>query len=841
MKRSLLAHYLTVAIRSLERYKTQSVISIAGLAVGFVCLALSSVWIRYENTFDNFHPGADRMYMVWDKGLDLGRANLGTVAPRALNSLAIALREEWPEVECATMIDAETNDEKSGWKVPFTMIGADTAFVRVFSLKPIEGELATISYKLSEFNFIVTDEYARKRFGEGSPIGKAFNAFRMPSGDTDAITEAPIKGVVKAWHHSSFAFDALILEDGGAENSKFAPDGGFSMAVVRLRKGASADELERKLNAIDMGTKRIGEISLVPISQAHRLLADIRLHKDNLSYRHLRYFQLVSVLLVVCVFINFLVLFLIRVRGRQREMALRMVHGAKPRMLLAQFVVELSVTLGAALGLGLVMSFVVKDVFAAYAGIDLEGGYILGSALLFMAIIAAVCLLIATVSVEIVRRNTIRRSLMPGGGRRNNTFTKVCTGIQLAVSLALICCSAFMLKQLWFMKNTDWGYGIKGRMHFEALATRNDIVPDAPEWGGHFPFPPEWKESVLRRLNQLPYVSKAAEIGEDPIGLYGRRAGGMTWTMMPGIVDEGDNDKTYEYVRSRGFSVHTFYGFKDLRDPTLGITVLDGALPAPERWTNEVVITERTRQQMGVEKAVGSDIMIAMDDFSNAPDGSLNIVRAPRHYVVAAVVKDFYLSSPSDEPYPCVLMKDGIRLGTDEMISVHFDPAHRADLAKELTAMFDEEPSLIYNTVWHEDEWAELMRSEENLSRLLLVVSIVAVLVAVFGVYSIITLACRQRRKEIALRKIHGAKLRDILGMFVREYGLILAVGAFVAFSVSYIVMHGWLEQYVKRTPLSLWVFVAIFVGTALLIALFVGSRVWRTARENPADVVKSE
>ena len=119
MKRSLLAHYLTVAIRSLERYKTQSIISIAGLAVGFVCLALSSVWIRYENTFDNFHPGADRMYMVWDKGLDLGRANVGTVAPRALNSLAIALREEWPEVECATMIDAETNDEKSGWKVPF--------------------------------------------------------------------------------------------------------------------------------------------------------------------------------------------------------------------------------------------------------------------------------------------------------------------------------------------------------------------------------------------------------------------------------------------------------------------------------------------------------------------------------------------------------------------------------------------------------------------------------------------------------------------------------------------------------------------------------------------------
>ena len=839
MNNSLLRHYFKVALRSLGRYRTQSIISIVGLAVGFVCLALSSVWVRWENTFDNFHPGADRMYMVWDKGLDFGKHNLSSIAPRAMNELAYALRNEYPEVECATMMEIDSRDEKSGWKLPYTVIGADTSFVRMFNVKPIEGELTSMSQ--SNLNVMVTDEYALKRFGEGSPIDKAFNAFRIPTGDSDAVSKLPVKGVIKAWHHSSFAFDALTLEDGTDASSRFNYGGMFTTVVVRLRKGASADDFRKKLNAIEIGVKRVGEITLVPISQAHRLLGDTRLHKDNLSYRHLRYFQLVSALLVACVFINFLVLFLIRVRGRQREMALRMVHGAKPRMLLSQFVVELLLTLMLAMALGLMLTFLVKDVFAAYAGIDLEGGYILGNALLFMTVIAAVCLVVATVSVEVVRRSTIRRSLMPGGGRRNNTFTKVCTGAQLAVSLMLICCSAFMLKQLYFMKNTDWGYPIKGRMHFQSLATRNPIVPDAPEWSGPFPYRPEWKESVRRRLNQLPYVVKASDLTEDPIGLFGRRTGGMTWTMMPGIVDEGDNDKTYEYVRSRGFSVHTFYGFKDLRDPTLGITVVEGALPASESWTNEVVITEKTRELMGVEKAVGSDIMIAMDDFRNSPDGSLNAVRAPKHCVVAAVIKDLYLESPSDEPYPCVLMKDGIRLGTDDMISVHYDPAHRADLAKELTAMFDEQSDMIFDMVWHEDEWAELMRSEQNLSRLLTVVSIVAALIAVFGVYSIITLACRQRRKEIALRKIHGAKLRDILIMFVKEYGLIIVISSFVAFTVSYLVMHGWLEQYVKRTSLSWWVFAAILAATALFIALSVGTRVWRTARENPADVIKSE
>ena len=139
------------------------------------------------------------------------------------------------------------------------------------------------------------------------------------------------------------------------------------------------------------------------------------------------------------------------------------------------------------------------------------------------------------------------------------------------------------------------------------------------------------------------------------------------------------------------------------------------------------------------------------------------------------------------------------------------------------------------------DNFSYQIRSEENLSRLLTAVTLVCIVIAIFGVYSIITLACRQRRKEIALRKIHGAKLHDILGMFVKEYGLILVISSAVAFAVGFIIMHGWLESYARRTPFSWWVFAAILTGTALLIALCVGSRVLSTARENPADVVKSE
>ena len=60
---NMLQHYIKLAIRNLLKYKSQSVISIIGLAIGFTCFALSTLWIRYEQTYDTFHKG-DRIYLV---------------------------------------------------------------------------------------------------------------------------------------------------------------------------------------------------------------------------------------------------------------------------------------------------------------------------------------------------------------------------------------------------------------------------------------------------------------------------------------------------------------------------------------------------------------------------------------------------------------------------------------------------------------------------------------------------------------------------------------------------------------------------------------------------------
>lgn len=114
-------------------------------------------------------------------------------------------------------------------------------------------------------------------------------------------------------------------------------------------------------------------------------------------------------------------------------------------------------------------------------------------------------------------------------------------------------------------------------------------------------------------------------------------------------------------------------------------------------------------------------------------------------------------------------------------------------------------------------------------------------LISVFGIYSLVTLTCEQRRKEIAIRKVNGATVGDILKIFSKEYVLLLFSSALVAFPVSYVVMKKWIETYNRQTDIDLGIFVGIWMGVAFIIALSIGHRVWKASNENPAVVIKSE
>ena len=154
---------------------------------------------------------------------------------------------------------------------------------------------------------------------------------------------------------------------------------------------------------------------------------------------------------------------------------------------------------------------------------------------------------------------------------------------------------------------------------------------------------------------------------------------------------------------------------------------------------------------------------------------------------------------------------------------------------------FTDQGDFAINFTYMEDVFEEHFTSERALLTLLSAMTMVCILIAVFGVYSLTSLSCEQRRKEIAIRKINGAEVLDIMNIFFKEHLLLLGLASLVAFPAGYVIMKRWMESYVKQTAMDAWLFVLIFLIVFVVIVFSIGSMVWKAANRNPAEVIKRD
>jgi ABC-type antimicrobial peptide transport system permease subunit len=175
-------------------------------------------------------------------------------------------------------------------------------------------------------------------------------------------------------------------------------------------------------------------------------------------------------------------------------------------------------------------------------------------------------------------------------------------------------------------------------------------------------------------------------------------------------------------------------------------------------------------------------------------------------------------------------------------IIVKYYPGKQEEFKQRLDSLIAQKyPDTGIHVTIVEEAYNDQLKSEQALLKLLGFVSIVCVFISIFGIFSVVTLTCQQRRKEIAIRKVNGATVKDILDIFLKENLILLLIASVVAFPVGYVMMKRWLESYVEQTVISAWIYIVIFVGIALIIFLSIIWRVWKAARQNPAEVVKSE
>jgi len=772
----MITHNLTIALRNLLKYKTQTLVSLLGLAIGLATSSLSGMWLKYNLTYDTHWPESERTYYIQSKKSYDTQFQDYCAAP-----LAGYIKEVLPEAEetCRpTQVGIIRHND-----TPIYINGVDSLTLRMFPIYILQG---TPDFHLQPKQYALSESTAIKLYGTTNVIG-------LPLKNKDEVLGTVTTLFRDVEGHSNFTWDILTANI-PVEARSFTTSSGETVTVSpwNQRTGSTIvrfhpdTDIEKAMNKLEAALKKDHQEET-----AFRgiLLKDFKNREGQfhtVQLEHIRIFCLLGGLIVLAAMLNYLILFAIRIRMRVREMTLRKVHGASKASLTALLMTELLVLLVCTYPVGMLILELTLPAFRKLSGIEESLGYFYGEGTMFMLTVIAASLLLSWAIIYTQCRKTLQAGL-----RKDNlqVMRKVCLGIQLVISIGFIFCSTVMYKQLYYLHHSaDTGF-----KNTEIGFVHNNLAGATPD---------TYME-IYQHMKQIPYIDAHAlyglpfnEFGQVPINEWS----GKSADASPIRLDRAYiNPDIYEHF---------------------GLQLLAGTVA---KTPGEIVLNESALKVLGwpLEEAVGKTIL------------------TQKNYVVG-VIKDIRLS-PMEPSAPSLFY---VPLEYENIRSIVFTyQGDFEEVNRKLTDYFKEKcPHIRIFGATTPAQWIKkTLVSEEALLKLLVVAATVSVFISLFGIFSLVNLSCERRRKEMALRKIHGAKVKDIAGLFAKEYAIVLALSALVAFLIGYAIMKEWMQVYVIQTDIPVWLYIGILLLTGLLITICVGYRIWKAANENPAEVVKSE
>lgn len=795
----MLQHYFKIAYRNLLKHKTQSVISIVGLAIGLACFALSTYWIQYEMTYDNFHRDADRIYMIRVDDPRFGNHYYNYV-PYPLGNY---LKTNYTEIEdfCACTL-SELFVQKGKQLITYPMLMPDTTFIRMMDIKVLEGDNQFLLSNSSENNGIaITEKTANELFGTTDVIGKTVT-------DNNRRREYRISAVVNDWgEHTNFKYAFMGYNEKNTSWNyanhqmllKVKPETDVNLLLDKMNRNFPKELKENKY-----GVTGHTRFYLEPITSLRYADDFVRGDDQIVRFRYIVYFSITGILIILCALVNYLTVYIDNFHTRKREMALRKVNGASECSLLLMLGMDFLFVILLASFVGMIFVELLKPWFLQYSMIAETELSIYGNCALYMVAISVLAFIVALCSVYFVRHRSLQNTLqrVQTSTILGRIFRKGSIIIQFTVCLAFILCTVIMQMQLYHLRNTDVGMEYKNRASF---AIWSDV--DMNVWAD--------------KLKSLPMVTEIVRPIYWPLISMGPYSACDidSW-------DGLDGTKEMPIVMEQVLAGEEFFQFYNMQ-LLAGKWVSD---KSNEREVNIMESTARTVMGWTPEEAIGKHIYYCNKDVTPM--------------TVVGVIKDCTYKSPSRD------LPHSVFTNTHEnewmwprcFVLFKYKPGTWEECRQRIEEMQQAEypdRKLFLNS--EEEVYDKFLQSEDALSRLLGFSAIVCILISAFGIYSLVSLTCEQRRKEIAIRKVNGATIYHILGMFFKEYMWLLVLSSLIAFPVGYVIMRHWLETYNRQVGIGILPFACIFIGIAAVIVFSVGYRIWQAARQNPAEVIKSE
>ena len=829
----MLKNYITIAINNLLKNKLYSAINIIGLAIGLAACIVIALYVRDQYSYDTQWKDSDRIYRVnylmHPPGTEPNRLALS-----GLEAMP-ALQEYFGDkIEQGTRTFGLAADiHKGNDKFRANLLDVDPSFIEIFQFEVLAGSLKDTLANIR--NIALSEETAIRHFGRQDPIGEVISisigsnktdykvtaVFRIPGStvleDTPLLRLLDYPGYMQNWQSwSAQAGRTYFKLKKGIDIETLKPN-----IPALLDRNAPVSEL---ISTPDPGLKASDVLSLdfQKLETAH-LDSPWDTFSAGGDKGMVMAFAGISLLVLLIGCINFTILTTAKATQRAREVAMRKVAGAKRKQLVTQFIGEsiFIVFLSMILSIGVVE--IMLPVFEAIMGKSFVLNYTSPST--FLPLLAL--LLIVGVSGGLYPAFVLS-GFRPGDTLKANQSKETRASIslrqalvifQFSVSIILIILTGVIYAQMKYSMNRNPGYNRDNLMVINGL--RYDVQTIS-------------KIDVLKQeLLNLAGISDVAVSFLQP----SQQADYMgTPFTLPGHPETTQKDRTYiddDYFKTYQIPIIAGRNFsmdRDLPEPALW-AVANAVNETRELLERSTVINEAAVREFGFtgsEDAVGKSL--------SRTDKNIN-------YKIIGVVADSHLFSINAPPRAEVYLLNHFDAVFTNVMTVRFKGSPQKIVSQVKSVWKDVTGNEAISTAFVDQLVAAEFEQERTEERILVGFSLLAILIACMGLFGSASFTVERRTKEIGLRKVMGAKVKNIVSLLLWQFSKPVLIANLIAWPIAVFAMQHWLEKFhYQLNPLFLIPICLVAGLMALVIAWFtVAGNTALAARKNPIHSLRYE
>ena len=803
----MIKNYLKIAWRNFIKYRTISAINLLGLTIGLTSCLLITIYILNELSYDKYNKHADNIYRVtrsFNNEDGVVSLTFGTIAP----AFGYYMPSAFPDIQKMTrLLDNGITPFRYKEKLfnEKEVFFADENLVDVFTINVLKGNAQKA---LAEPNCVMlTEEAANKYFGDEDPMNKVLlfnNKINLK-----------VTGVYKAFPHNAHLHPKVLISFNSLMNTalmgeeelrtSFGSNSFFTYLLLpqhydSKKMVARFPDFVDKIMNKEYGGKQPSTLTKLGLQK----LTDIHLysHTDfeveaNGDISRVYIFSAIALFILLIACINYMNLSTARSVLRAKEIGLRKAIGANSKEILFQFISESVLITWLATFITLGCLYFALPWFNKISGQQLSPDIlmkwqVLVPLLLSPFIIGIIAGIYPALFMSAMEPVKTLKGLFKAEGK-SISFRKVLVVAQFAISIILIITTAIVYQQLHYVQQRSLGFN---KEHVVVIPYNNALT--------------EKFESFRSDLLSSADFKEATRTSRIPTGRL------LDYTVAATL----SGDSTIPSVTAIKY-VSVDYNFV----PTYGITMAAGRNFSKDYGTD----TSNYILNETAVKALGWNTI-------NAVGKNFKYGTVSGH--VIGVMKDFHFESMHQLIAPMVLVMYPPAYFNN--LSVKFSGSNTTKSLAYLESTWKKFiPDIPFEYHFLDENFDRLYESEQRQGTLYTTFACIAIFIASLGLLGLSAFTISQRIKEIGVRKVLGADTSGIVVLLSKEFLILVAIAALIAFPVAWYSMHNWLKDFAYRVNIQWWVFLVAAIVALFVVLVTVSFQAIKAAVANPVKSLK--